>query len=163
MMTSPTKLCLMLIAINFCPQSALAASLLEAGAWEQQTTLSMQDPKTGKEKEVSHNTAKQCWTPDYIQQNPYLRPDLDLAKMAKKQADCTVSELLQSATEASWKMRCQTRDGHVVKVSIHNRVSARTIQSAAEQTVEKDGKSVFTKINLTAQHLGACTADMPKL
>lgn len=158
-----TKLYLIFITISTYPQLALANSLLETGAWEMHTTITMQDPKTGKDRTVNDSKSKHCFSPEYITQNPYLSPNIDKAKMEQKQAACSISDATQTTKSAAWKMSCKTLDGHVVNVTINNTVSARQVQSNAEQEVKKDGKSVFAKINVTAKHVGECTSNMPKL
>jgi putative transposon-encoded protein len=142
---------------------AIAESVMVTGGWEMHTTITMQDPKTGQEKIVNNSTSKQCLSPDYIAQNPYLNPDVEKAKMSKKQATCTIADAAQATNSATWKMSCKTLDGHEVKVSINNTVSAHQVESSAEQIVTKDGKSVFAKIKVSAKHIGACTDNMTKL
>jgi hypothetical protein len=149
--------------VIYAPQQTLARPVLAAGAWEMHTSISMQDPKTGKDKIVNNTLAKHCLSPEYIAQNPYLSPDFDKAKMEKKQATCSVKDASQTENSAAWKMSCSTLDGHMVNVSINNSVSARHVQSNAEQEVKKDGKSVFAKIQVIAKHIGECAEGIDKL
>ncbi len=158
-----TKLSIIFIAFTASSQSALANSVLEVGAWEMHTTITMQDPKTGKDRTVNDSKSKHCFSPEYVAQNPYLNPNIDKAKMEQKQSTCSITDATQITNSAAWKMSCKTLDGHSVNVTINNTVSARQVQSNAEQEVKKDGKSVFAKINVTAKHIGECTSNMPKL
>lgn len=151
------------LGLSIQANHALAKSVMAAGGWEMHTTITMQDPKTGQEKIVNNSTTKQCLSPDYIAQNPYLNPDVEKAKMEKKQATCSISDATQTANSAAWKMSCTTLDGHQVNVSINNTISAHQVESSAEQIVTKDGKSVFAKIKVSAKHIGACTDGMTKL
>jgi hypothetical protein len=89
----------MLLTSLFCLITALyfqtaRAEAMEAGAWEMQSKITMQDVKTGESKTMNESTSKFCLTPAFIAKDAYLTPGLDKAKMEQKKAKCSISDEL---------------------------------------------------------------------
>ncbi|CAG7856678.1 hypothetical protein MCAMS1_01253 [biofilm metagenome] len=155
-----TTLSFLITALYF--QSA-SAEAMEAGAWEMQSKITMQDMKTGESKTMNESTSKFCLTPAFIAKDAYLTPGLDKAKMEQKKAKCSISDELKSADSASWKMNCKTQDGHEVNALISNKVAAQQLTSNVEQEVSQGGKKVKMKIAMNGKFIGKCTKEMPEL
>ncbi|MBM4207091.1 MAG: DUF3617 family protein [Gammaproteobacteria bacterium] len=145
-----------------CAQTAWAEAM-EAGAWQMDSKITMQDVKTGQSKTMNESTSKYCLTPAFIAKDAYLTPGLDKAKMEEKKAKCSISDEKKSPGAASWRMNCKTQDGHEVDALISNTASAQKMTSNVEQVVSQGGKTVKLNIAMNGKFIGKCSKEMPEL
>lgn len=150
-------------ALLFNWQSVGAIPVMEAGAWEMQSKMTLQDVETGQRKTVNESTTKYCLTPAFIAKDVYLTPGIDKAKMEQKNAKCSISDEQRSIDTASWKMSCLTQDGHQVDAFISNKVAAKTMSSNVEQEVSQGGKKAKVNIVINGKFIGKCTQEMLEL
>jgi hypothetical protein len=103
---------------------------------------------------------KFCYTQAFVDKHPFLTPGIEKDKMVKKNAQCKISNEVQTANTASWHMGCNMQDKSYVFSKISNAVTSTSFQSNMIIAVSSNAKAPVINMKIMGMHLGACTPEM---
>jgi Protein of unknown function (DUF3617) len=134
---------------------------IQAGGWEIRSTITATDVETAETKTmVDGMLTKFCYTQAFVDKHPFLTPGIEKDKMVKKNAQCKISNEVQTANTASWHMGCNMQDKSYVFSKISNAVTATSFQSNMIIAVSSNAKAPVINMKIMGTHLGACTPEM---
>jgi Protein of unknown function (DUF3617) len=143
------------------PEKPAAITTMQAGGWEMRSTVTATDAETAETKTMMDGVlTKFCYTQTFVDKYPFLTPGIDKEKMEKKNAQCKISNEVQTANSASWHMGCNMQDKSYVFSTISNTVTATSFQSNMIIAVSSNTKAPVINMKIMGTHVGACTPEM---